>query len=452
VSSETKKILLIGAKGYDRAKEGLRVNCVTWDKISTISNVRDYDVLVINLLSIKTTAERKKVNWEKFNKLLDFHATSDIISHEGEIIIVGDPRFKILDELIAKEFLDWTGATFIWDGEPGDTIKSNNLNQFKNYEKHLRTWNYSLASCSLNRITFNERWNLQNIENRGRVVQTRLQAACFNRYRQALAFFIEHIITDGNRIFSQFGRIYILPEISLDEDETLLIVLRDFCDAASELPEPEWVASFNVPGQKPIDEKIALIKTTLAEQETALEKALVERTAARTCLKLLYEREFALEPVVRNILRQLGAKVEEPTENNKEDGWLTIQIAGTIYEGVLEIKSTKNDQFGEDGRKQLLDWIDRGRTLRHKEYKGIFIGNSAVAKPIKDRPNAFSDSWGKATSLSKICAIKSEELYYIYLLHKRGEMNLDDFWTKLFTTNGIFDIKPLLPKKKTDHS
>jgi hypothetical protein len=125
-------------------------------------------------------------------------------------------------------------------------------------------------------------------------------------------------------------------------------------------------------------------------------------------------------------------------------------VAGETYEGVLEIKSAKSDQFSEDGRRQVLDWIERGRTIRGKNYKGIFIGNSAVTKPLKalsDRPDAFSDSWKKAAKLSQICAMKSEELYLIYLLHKKGKVNLDDFWTKLFKTDGIFDIKPLLPKE-----
>lgn len=447
MSSDAKKILLIGAKGYDRDKEGLRLKCVSWDKLSTIRNVRDYDVLVINLLSIKATAERNKVDWKLFSKFLDFHAASDILNHDGEIIVLGDPRFNILDPILEMEFLDWTGAKFDWDSQPGDTIKSNDLRQFKNYEKHLRLWNYSLANCYLNKPVFNAVWNLQNIENRGRVVQTRLHSACFNRYKQSIAFFIQHIITNGDHIFHQFGRIYILPEISLDEDETLLIILRDFCDAASELPELEWVSGFNVHGQQAIDEKITQIQATLAEQQAALKKAITERTSVRSCLKLLYEREFALEPIVRNTLGQLGAKVEESAENNKEDGWITVQVAGTTYEGVLEIKSTKNDQFGEDGRKQLLDWIDRGRTLRDKNYKGIFIGNSAVTKPINERPDAFSDSWKKNAALSQICAIKSEELYSIYHWHKQGKLNLDDFWTTLFTTSGIFDIKKFIPKK-----
>jgi hypothetical protein len=383
---------------------------------------------------------------------LDFRAASDILLHEGKIIILGDPRFDIPKQKgETKPFLGWTGAKFAWDSQPGDTIKSNGHSEFEDYEKYLRRWNYSLAKCALNETVFAERWDFDYIRRKGWSAWTNIRTACFNRYEHALAFSIWHRIGSEHSAHISYGPIYFLPEISLDADEALQIALRDFCNAASELPEPEWVSGFNVPGQKPIDEKIAQIRAVLAEQQTALEKTIVERIEARTCLKLLYEREFALEPVVRNILRQLGAKVEEPTEKNKEDGWITIQVAETTYEGVLEIKSTKNDQFGEDGRKQLLDWIDRGRTLRNKNYKGIFVGNSAVTKPLKtlsDRPNAFSDSWKKAAALSQICAMKSEELYLIYLLHKQGKLNLDDFWAKLFTTNGIFDIKPLLPKEK----
>ena len=48
-------------------------------------------------------------------------------------------------------------------------------------------------------------------------------------------------------------------------------------------------------------------------------KATAERTSVRSCLKLLYEREFALEPIVRDILELLGANVEESAESNKED-------------------------------------------------------------------------------------------------------------------------------------
>jgi hypothetical protein len=455
MSSETKKLLLIGATGYDRAKDGVRLDCVSWDKIASVHNVRDYDVLILNLLSIGTHSARNKVNWEKFNVLLDFHAASDILMNNGKIVVLGDPRFEIPDLNVAgrKSFTDWTGATFNWDNQPGDTVnfaQSGNYDEFKEYAKHLRKWDYSVGGCSLKKAVFEQRWDIDGLKRRGLFAALRVYSACSNRYEHPLAFCIRHEIGNDRRTQVSYGLIYFLPEISLDEDETIQIVLRDFCNAASELPEPEWVSGFSVPGQKPIDEKIKQLKETLKSQQADLEKALLDRKNARTCLKLLYEREFALEPVVRDILRQLGANVEEPIEKNKEDGWVTIQVGETAYEGVLEIKSAKSDQFSEDGRRQVLDWIERGKTIRHKNYKGIFIGNSAVTKPLKllgDRPDAFSDSWKKAAALSNMCAMKSEELYLIYRLHKEGKVNLDDFWTALFTTNGIFNIKPLVPKE-----
>ena len=150
-----------------------------------------------------------------------------------------------------------------------------------------------------------------------------------------------------------------------------------------------------------------------------------------------------MEPIVRDVLCVLGAKVEDPIEKNKEDGWIK-EINGKEYKGVLEIKSTRLDHFNEDGRKQLLDWVNRGITLRNIQYKGIFIGNSAIEKPVEDRPFAFSDSWEKAAELGKFCAMKTEHLYIIYKLNCEDKINIDAFWETVFNTNGIFDLKKYL--------
>jgi hypothetical protein len=452
MSARGRKVLLIGATGYDRAKEGLRLDCVPWDKLSDVQNVRDYDVLFLNLLSIGTEDARAKVDWVRFAQLLDFRAASDILTHGGRIVILGDPRFEyyLMDGNRPRPFLEWTGAHFVWDDQPGDTVlvnDSHDYREFKEYAKHLRKWQYSLRNCCQDGPQFSTRWHPHDLEQRRLETLIDVSAACVNRYEYQLAFSIRHVFKERGRQVFQYGPIYLLPQISLGEDETLLIVLRDFCDAASDLPEPGWVSGFEVPGQKAIDDRITQIQTQLTEQQSALSATLSDRVKVRECLKLLYEREYALEPLVRNILRQLGATVEDPVEKNKEDGWVTIQISGTPFEGVLEIKSAKSDQFNEEGRRQVSEWIERGREMRGKNYKGIFIGNSAVAKPVDQRPDAFSDSWKKAAKLSKICAMKSEDLFRIYVLHKRGKVTLDTFWTKLFATDGIFDIKPFIPKK-----
>lgn len=300
MSAQGKKLLLIGATGYDRAKDGLRLDCVRWDRLSDVQNVRDYDVLVLNLLSIRTETARTNVDWTKFNQLLDFPAASDILIHKGQIVILGDPRFQfnLMDGAGLHPFLEWTGAHFVWDNQPGDTVKVNDSSdfiEFKDYSKHLRKWQYSLRVCHQNSVVFHERWDSHAFEQRGWSAQVKVYPACVNRYSYALAFCIRHLIGNKHEVGVPYGLIYFLPEISLDEDETLLIVLRDFCDAASELPEPEWVSGFNVPGQKAIDDRIAKIKMALAEQQAALEMAVSDRVKARVCLKLLYEREYALD-------------------------------------------------------------------------------------------------------------------------------------------------------------
>src|SRR5262245_57359430 len=95
MESQTRKLLVIGARGYDRNKDGLRLDCVSWNKIADIGNVRDYDVLVLNLLNIATTTARNQVDWARFSELLNFSTASDILIHEGRIVVIGDPRFDI---------------------------------------------------------------------------------------------------------------------------------------------------------------------------------------------------------------------------------------------------------------------------------------------------------------------------------------------------------------------
>lgn len=471
--SRKRKIVLLGAEGYERAGEGSRVECFSWAKINKIKNLRDYDTLIINLLCLENEEIRKKVSWASFFNLLGFDDARDILRHGGEIIVVGDPRFRVRVELRngeskekgeeEQEFLSWTGITYQWDCEPGDTVHfldDYGHRQYEEYIKKIVKWEYSLSKCEIDQSKFGLYWNLEYFDKEDRRLVIERDFFCYNRYKNALAFSIRYQIWEKDKHYGNwentvsFGPMIFLPKISLNEDETLQIVLRDICGIETSLPEPEWVSKLTAPGQRRIDEEIRLIRGELQNAMGKLDDAEERKVEARKCLKLLYEREYALEPIVRDILRGFGAHVEDPSEPNKEDGWLVVKVKDNKYEGVLEIKSTKSDQFDESGRKQLLDWVDRGRTLRGKNYKGIFVGNSAVDKPFEERPWAFSDSWTKAAELSRICAMKTEDLYVIHLLNARGIIDIDKFWEEIFTTNGVFEMKRywelLAPKEGSD--
>lgn len=459
MSTNTKKLLLIGSKGYERNLAGVRVDCVLWEHLSKVANIRDFDTVILNLFPIQDGERRKNVDWTHFHKLVDFRAAADVLMHGGRIVFVGNPRFTVpappseahhprTDEV---PFLEWTGIQFHWDGQPGDTVRFETYghDQFKEFVTHLHKWDYSLDGCNPNRPQIQTRFDLQELEKRYNFEIDR-DFFCQNRYKNAVAFAVRLRFSRSRNDNLTFGWLLFLPRISLDEDETIQLVLRDVCGVETNLPEPNWLSGYTAPGQGPVDAKIEAIKTEIRAKLQALEGLEDERANVRKCLKLLYEREFGLEPAVRDIMRALGAQVEEPIEKNKEDGWLVVTAGGQTYEAVLEIKSTKSDQFSEEGRKQLLDWIDRGRTLRGKNYKGILIGNSAVTKPVTERPEAFSDSWKKAAVLSGICAIKSEDLYEIYRLHRDGRANMDGFWQAVFKTDGILLLKQVLPSVLLD--
>jgi hypothetical protein len=243
----------------------------------------------------------------------------------------------------------------------------------------------------------------------------------------------------------QSGELVFLPEIELDNDQTILLVLSDLCGIESDLPEPGWVEKLEAPGQKQVDEEIRTIQDEIASRFKDLEAAEARRTQSRECLKLLFGRGTSLEQAVRSVLRDLGAHVEDPTEVGKEDGWVTVKFPDETLEGVLEVKSTKNPQFGEEAIRQLLDWVHRGVQLRRKKCKGICIGSNCVDKPLAERPWAFSDSWEQSAELHGFVALKSEDLYRLHVLNASGKLDRAAFWKSLFNTNGVFDCSPYNP-------
>jgi hypothetical protein len=468
MASRKRKVVLIGAKGFQRTTEGVQVDCFLWSQIGKLKNIRDYDTVLLDLLPLSSANKLTNISWDKFFSLLDFHSAVDILQNGGMIIVVGDPRFGVVPNAPpSKEdkgrkkkesedesdipFLQWSGVTFAWDSEPGDTIifeDDYDHRRFADYIGKLSKWNYSLAQCRLDEEALGSRFNLSYIRGEDMDIHLSQDLFCRNRYQHALAFALRLQFRKpgyhGMEAFQIFGPMVFLPEISLSEDETVQLVLSSICGIELDLPEPEWLSEFAAPGQKTIDDAITRINAELQTMFDQLGKARAERADCRECLKLLYEREYALEPVVRDILRGLGAHVEDPEEKGKEDGWIVVNVGDKTYEGVIEVKSTRSDEFGEVGRKQLLDWIDRGRTLREKNYKGIFIGNSAVDKPLRERPWAFNDNWTKAAKLSAICALKTEDLYVIHLLKARRAIEMDSFWKDLFETDGVLDMKKYL--------
>jgi hypothetical protein len=453
-----KKIALIGTQGYERQSDDLRVDCYLWERLVDITNLRDYDIVILNLLSIK---QPEHIDWSRFSNNLNVSVMREILQPGGKIVVIGDPRFSITKKSptdqknIEESFLAWTGVTYRWDDLPGDTVIFNNDWEHRSYEeylKNLKRWKYSLRDCELDHGSVGKIFNLDKLRELGVSVNLNVDRFCRNRYGGALAFSVNIVLeSQSRRYYSErketvlvFGPMVFLPRTDLSEDEMITIVLQDLCGVESALPEPEWIRKFEAPGQEVVDHDIRRIRTEIGSLFEDLRLAEEKREKTRMCLKLLYERGEALEKTTREILRGLGAHVEDPEVTGKEDGWITVQLETETFEGVLEVKSTRSNEFGEDGLRQILDWINRGVELRKKKYKGIFIGSNSVDKPVGERAWGFSDSFKTSSQLHQIVAIKTVDLYVLHLLNAKGELDTTEFWRRLFKTNGIFDSRPYL--------
>jgi hypothetical protein len=449
-----RKIALIGAKGYNARTAEVRVSSYAWDSLDDVPNLRDFDTLLLDLLSVRGEAD-----CEGLAQILDIHTMADILNTGGTILVLGDPRPETHSENVDGHFLEWTGISFYWDDKPGDTVELSSdwrYEYLEEYLQHLKRWDYALRSAVPDEEALKGIFNMDALrENNCRIIVEK-QTFAWNRYKEDLAFSVNLAIEKLSlRVYSQswesqhrYNPIIFLPKVDVSEDEALVIVLRDICGVEVGAPEPEWLSSYVAPRQGEIDSRISEIRDQIAAKRAELDAELMKREAARDCLKLLYEKGQPLEVAVRSALRELGGDVEEPQDPGKEDGWVTVATPKNVYEGVLEVKSTKNEEFDEYGMKQLLEWINRGVQLRSKKYKGIFVGSNSVEEEAGARKGGFGDGWKKSAELHNIVAIRSEDLYRLYVLNTQGQLDTRAFWEKVFSTNGIFDAKSLYPAEK----
>jgi hypothetical protein len=400
-------------------------------------------MLVVGLLSLTTP---HLINSAHFRRIVNFQSVRDILKPGGTIIVVGDPHFSIQsDEKTEEPFLKWTGVKFYWNNARGDTVitSSHYLHHpYKEYLKHLKRWDYSLRSCEVDLDVLGEAYDLERMGKANIRPTVVLDGFSRNRYGNALAFSVRIALESPTRYepVEQLGSVIILPKVELTEDEALVLILRDVCGVESRLPEPDWVGRYVAPGQEAIDTQIQLIRAEIEAGAQSLRAAEAKRESARKYLRLLYDRGDSLEEIVREVLRGLGAEVEDPENPGQEDGWITVRIGGQVLEGVLEVKSTRNPQFGLEGIRQLLDWVNRGVEAKGKKHKGIFVGSSSVDRPPEERPDPFGNQWRQSAELHQIAAIRVENLYALHVRKAAGTINVEDFWRGLFETNGVFAL------------
>lgn len=473
-----KKIALIGASGHEYASPEARIECFAWDRLKKAANLADYDVLILNLLSVE---DPRSLDAGAIMDALSVRTMLEVLFEKptasgSSIFVLGDPRFNLVEAPDSYQehsnfekraevpFLFWTGADFTWDNRSGDTIECGweaTGGPFKPLADNLGRWRYGLESCEASSDELSKFLPVDEMRQSGYELLTALvDDVCKSRYGSSIVFAVRHVAQMPPRVVGlrNVGEgtvpltapIYFLPESKLSEEETLEFVLRDLCGVDVSAPEPEWISHLVAPGQEEVDRKIAELEDRINALIDEHDREIDERNEVRKPLKLLYETGTALEEGVWFVLEALGAEVERPEDRTKEDGWLTVRIGEETFEGVLEVKGVKSKYFNLEGLRQLTDWIERGMIFRKKKYSGIFVGNSAIKDPPGHRIWPFNKNWVEQAEMRGYVGIRTEDLYAVYLLNRTGRLDRNEFWRGLFSTIGPFDMQPYRAKLITE--
>jgi|SRR6516165_6180650 hypothetical protein len=90
-----RKIMVIGARGYKVRTSDHRVDSCAWDNLRNVPNLRDYDAVILNLLSSDAYSNAA---WDLFQQKLDIDVAVSILRPDGRIVVLGDPRVAISSE------------------------------------------------------------------------------------------------------------------------------------------------------------------------------------------------------------------------------------------------------------------------------------------------------------------------------------------------------------------
>jgi hypothetical protein len=182
---------------------GRSIWAIRWDKLKKDANLADYDVLILNLLSIE---DPKALDAQALQKVLNVRPVLEVLGadsghFDNAVYVLGDPRFNLIEvghrhsgafqEGLEFPFLYWSGLKFEWDNRSGDTVLCEweaTSGRFKTFADKLGRWRYSLEGCRVDPDKLNEHLPVAEITEDGSELVALVDDICASRYHTSIVF------------------------------------------------------------------------------------------------------------------------------------------------------------------------------------------------------------------------------------------------------------------------
>jgi hypothetical protein len=433
-----RRILVLGSANHTKL-----VTAYDWDKLPKNLNVSDFDTVILNFTPFQASDFAESVNvdlvpaWRQFARL--------IFSADSEVIAIGSPNFRLgSNPYILSDW--WLPVDPLFVYETGHAIREV-ADGFAFYFAVVRSWTFYLQALGAKQPEFVSNYaaiadpqaNSISLKIKTSLAETRFQrsigfAMWFTLYRH------------GNPV-KDSGAVSWLPETTeVSAVEAIDLILRERHGLQFESTPPDWIGDFSLPSQLPINQEIHDKGSAILDLTTQLETAKRRLVEATRFQKLLYEQgEDALEPIVRDVLRELGASVDEPKQRGREDGRL---IDSFSRQGMLEVKGRTGSLRLSDVR-ELDQWVRDAVADEGWESKGILVVNLQCQQDPRDRREFIPTNCASAAARFDISIVTTTQLFQAMVADQQGDLDRKQFWDSVFAAKGICDLPDRIQSKNT---
>jgi len=437
------RVLVLGCEPFTRL-----ITTCPWDKLPPLLNVADYDVVILNLVPFLNVNVAKGIrldtlpDWSQFARLM--------FSKGSELIVIGHPGPRLGSNTDCAVTW-WLPCVPEFTYEIGQEVREIEP-EFAYYFQNVHEWSFH-AGQEVHMNAFEPVPYAQTVHPDANDLRAGLRPLAQTRFHRAIAFELIFGVwrVDRPRPYSndpgrkqqlaRSGRVvWLPPPTEISDTEAVELILRERYGFRIEAAAPNWVGQFVMPREAPLRSEIAHLGEEINRQQAELADTRKRATHEGRFRKLLYEQgEDVLEPVVRDALRELEAKVDDPLKKGREDGRLTDPQGRC---GILEIKGRSGTLRLDDVR-QLRQWADDAVVNEAWSGKGILIANLACGEPPNKRRDLIPDNCRKVAEQFNLCLMTTTQLFHALREHQEKRLDLAKFWDSVFSTSGVSTLPEL---------
>ena len=419
-----KKILILGAKGFSK------VDCYDWNE-RNFPNIPDYDIVIINVLSLTRDLDERFVQSDIKDGLCD------LLDSKGILFAIGSPRERITP---FSEFnYSWCPVPIEIINKSGTSFKFEDAT-FKDYFKNVKKYPYCFEiaddSEDIKYFSYN------SVKNRyGKYLACKIK---YKKYRIIKKPISSTGYGGTKKILQEIhdsGDFYFLPcPTEINDKEAINFILENFLNIYKKTPPPEWTYLIEVPGlskiQKNIETNLQKIKK-ISEKNSKLREKESDLTSYR---ELLYSTGTELEEIVKKVFTKLGYKPKPP--KYKEEYIVVYDNKVGIIECKGNEKSIKRSDF-----RQLFENTKEYELDGKVEHKGILIGNAWRLKPLEEINKSGTPIFPKGrdgvieiSTKHDIALLSTIDLFKVFRKFLEGDIRADDIMKKIFSAKGVVDF------------